>query len=106
VAPTPQAAERSAGTVPASVQSSVLLRLARLDASARQFARAATVTGTDAPLRHVAAPAELTTEQGPLAADALLAVHILRTGDPVRFAHPLIADAIASARCPSSPSRR
>ena len=96
VAPTAGAAAGLAGMVPESVLHSVVLRLSRLPATSRALAEAAAMLGPDAPLRVGAAVAELTNDDAGRAADGLVAAGLLRIGDPLRFAHPLIGEAIAA----------
>lgn len=96
VAPTAEAAAAVAGMVPDSVLRSVLLRLARLPHAAGALAEAAAVLGPDESLRVGVRVAELSAEDGESAADALVAAGILGSSDPLRFAHPLIAAAVAA----------
>lgn len=96
VAPTAETAAAVAGMVPDSVLRSVLLRLARLSPAAGALAEAAAVLGPDESLRVGVGVAELSADDGESAADALVAAGILGSSDPLRFAHPLIAAAVAA----------
>jgi hypothetical protein len=79
---------------PDAVSRSVLLRLSRLPREAAMLASAASVVGSGAPLRHVAALARLSQTDAGAAADALAVAGILEPGHPLRFAHPLLAGVI------------
>jgi DNA-binding CsgD family transcriptional regulator len=105
VAPTARTAAGLAGMVPDSVLHSVVLRLARLPATSRALAEAAAMLGPDAPLRVGAVVAELSDTDAGRAADALVAAGILRLGDPLQFAHPLIGEAVAAEMPQSARSR-
>jgi DNA-binding CsgD family transcriptional regulator len=82
--------------VPESVVQSVLVRLGRLTAPAQRLAEACAVLGDGSGLRHAATLAGLEPEAAERAADELAAAHVLAPGEPLRFAHPLIAAAIYS----------
>ncbi len=84
--------------VPASVVQSVLVRLARLGPACQRLAAAVAVLGGDAAMRHAAALAELELPAAEQAADRLADAHVLATGAPLRFAHPLIASAVRADR--------
>jgi DNA-binding CsgD family transcriptional regulator len=58
------------------------------------LARAVSVLDTDAELRHAAALAELDLPAAQNATDALTAAHILAPGRPLRFAHPIMRQAV------------
>ena len=98
------AAQSSAGTatearelrdlLPASIQQAILLRLARLSDEARSLARAVAVLGDGADPRQVADLADLDPKAVAVARDALAAVDVLEPGRPLRFAHPLVRNAI------------
>jgi DNA-binding CsgD family transcriptional regulator len=81
---------------PESVVNSVLLRLAGLPDPAPVLASALSVLGDGATLRQAAALAGVDGEAAEAGADALAAAHILRPGEPLVFAHPLIATAVHS----------
>ena len=94
IEPSGQAIERMRRLSPGAVSRSVLLRLSRLPREAAMLASAASVVGSGAPLRHVAALAGLSQPVAGAAADALAAAGILEPGHPLRFAHPLLAGVI------------
>lgn len=105
VAPTARAAAVVAGMVPASVMHSVVLRVARLPAPARELAESAAMLGPDAPLRLCAAVSGLDSDAAERAADALVAAGLLRRADPLLLSHPLIADALVAEVPPMARSR-
>ena len=80
--------------VPGSVHETVLARLRRLGEPAHRIAAAAAVLGDGALLRRAALLAEVEPVAAERAADALAAAHLLEPGEPLRFAHPLIARAV------------
>jgi DNA-binding CsgD family transcriptional regulator len=87
-------AARVSELAPASIQRAVLARLARLPVESRALARATAVLGDDAELR---VAAELAGVDGPAAAaaaDDLAKTGILEAGRPLRFAHPLLRNAV------------
>jgi len=90
--------EGSAGGVrrlgPRSIARSVLGRLGAMWPDALALARAVSVLDTDAELRHAAALAQLGVPAAQSAADALTAAHILAPGRPLRFAHPIMRQAV------------
>jgi DNA-binding CsgD family transcriptional regulator len=94
VAPTGDSAARVRSMVPESVLRSVLVRLTRFGASAGQLAQAVAVLGGQAGLRQARLLAGLDSESAERAADALAAAHILASGEPLRFTHPLIASSV------------
>jgi DNA-binding CsgD family transcriptional regulator len=79
---------------PESIQRSVLARLARLSEEARMLARATAVLGDDAEVHEAAALAGLDGSAAREAADALASAGILDAGRPLRFAHPLLRNAV------------
>jgi DNA-binding CsgD family transcriptional regulator len=79
---------------PESIQRSVLARLARLPDEAQMLARAVAVLGDDAEVREAAALAGLDSRQASESADALASASILEAGRPLRFAHPLLRNAV------------
>ena len=99
-------AQRSTGTAgeasglrdlaPATIRRSVLLRIARLPEGAGRLARAVAICGDSAEPRHAGALAELDPRETAAAADALVASGILEPGRPLRFAHPLVRNAVYS----------
>jgi DNA-binding CsgD family transcriptional regulator len=96
VDPTAAAAERVGELVPASVLHSVLSRLGRLGEDAQRVAEAAAVLGDGALLRQVTALADMGAMAAERGADELARASILAAGEPLRFAHPLIAAAVHS----------
>jgi DNA-binding CsgD family transcriptional regulator len=84
------------GLVPLTVLHSLLGQLARLGPDAAAIATALAVLGDGSPLRRVAALAELPAERAEATADVLAEVGLLGAGEPLRFAHPLIATAVHS----------
>jgi DNA-binding CsgD family transcriptional regulator len=87
-------AERAGDLVPATVLQSLAVRLGRLGSEASALAGALAVLGDGAPLRRVAALAELAADEAERAADALAAAGLIGPGEPLGFVHPLIAAAI------------
>ncbi len=75
---------------PERLRDSVLMRLFRMPAAARELVRAVAVLETDAELRHAATLAGLEAEEASSAADQLAAARILGQGTPLRFAHPIL----------------
>ena len=82
---------------PSAVSRRVQTSLWRLDAGARAMATATAILGEDVPLRRAATLARLTDEQAIAAADALARADILRVGEPLRFRHPLVRDAVLTS---------
>ena len=75
-------------------------RLARLPAGSEPFVRALAVLGPRAPLRHVAALADLELERAAALADALRAASILAQDDELDFAHPVVGAAVDEGLAP------
>jgi DNA-binding CsgD family transcriptional regulator len=96
VPPTAASVERVEELVPASVLHSLLSRLGRLGAGPQRIAEAVAVLGDRALLRHAAVLADLDPRAAEEAADALWKAGMLAPGEPLRFAHPLIATAVRS----------
>jgi len=94
VAPTAASVAAVKALVPDTVIHSFLTQLGRLGEEAEALAAAAAVLGDGAPLRQVAALAGVAAAPAEDAADALAAAGILARGEPIRFAHPLIATAV------------
>ena len=86
--------EQIRALAPESISRSVLVRVGRLDPGATALARAVSILGDGAAVRHAAALASLDGDQAAGAIDALSAAQILAPGDPVSFVHPLVARAI------------
>ncbi|MGH2953153.1 MAG: ATP-binding protein [Solirubrobacterales bacterium] len=83
-----------AGVVPDAVTHHVLVRLARLPASAARLARAVAVLGTNVDLRLAQQVAGLDEAAASEAADALARADLFRSEGPLEFAHPLIREAV------------
>lgn len=96
IPPTVESVSRVEQLVPATVLHSLLTRLGRLGEPALRIAAAVAVLGDHARLRHAAALAELGMPEAEAAADALAKARILAAGEPLGFAHPLIATAVYS----------
>ncbi len=79
---------------PRAVSRTLLLRLARLDASAIRVAQAVAVLGDSAELGAVARLTGLDERAVAEATRALAAVEILRPDTPLGFVHPLVRDAV------------
>ena len=92
IEPTSVASSRVAGLAPRAVSHSVVRRLSRLSASARDLARAAAVLG-EADLRLAAGLAGVDPAAA-TAADELAAAGILEEGRPLRFVHPIVRAAV------------
>ena len=99
IEPTSVASSRVAGLAPRAVSHSVVQRLSRLSASARDLARAAAVLG-EADLRLAAGLAELDPGTAATAADELAAAGILEEGRPLRFVHPIVRAAVEADLSP------
>jgi DNA-binding CsgD family transcriptional regulator len=76
--------------------------LARLDEDAQTIARAAATLGEEVPLQRAAVIAELSAERAGPAADALARAGILIVGEPLRFRHPLVREAVLNSIEPRS----
>ena len=94
IAPTASSAAQVRSLVPDSVLRAVLVRLARLGEPAELLAKAVAVLGNRAPMRQARLLAGLDVAPAEQAADALAGAHIMAPGEPLRFAHPLIATAV------------
>jgi DNA-binding CsgD family transcriptional regulator len=80
--------------VPETVMHALLTQLGRLGEAPEAIAAAAAVLGDGAPLRQVGALAKVDAAAAERAADTLAVAGILARGEPIRFAHPLIATAV------------
>jgi DNA-binding CsgD family transcriptional regulator len=94
VPPTAGAAARVAETGPRTVANATMLRLSRASPAASDVARAAAVWGPHARVDRLARLARLGPEDTQEAMDALIGMGILAPGQPARFAHPLVHQAI------------
>ncbi len=81
---------------PTAVAQAVLLRLSAAPAAATALVRAVAVLGDGASLAEAAALAGLAEEEVARAADLLVALAILRTGDGLEFAHPIVREAVSA----------
>jgi DNA-binding CsgD family transcriptional regulator len=93
-------AARLTDLVPEAIVSSVIARLGTMSSGARTLACAMSVLGDGAALPHAAQLAGLTSQAAADAADALVAVHMLRAGQPLSFVHPLVRSAVAASMSP------
>jgi DNA-binding CsgD family transcriptional regulator len=93
VVPTDDAARRVSRLLPESVMDAVVANLARLPETAKRLANAIAVLG-QAPLPHAAELAGLDITEAEQAADLLAAAGLLRLGEPLAFAHPLLGSAV------------
>jgi DNA-binding CsgD family transcriptional regulator/Tfp pilus assembly protein PilF len=99
IEPTAAACSRVAGLAPRAVSHSVVQRLSRLSAPARELARAAAVLG-EADLRLAAGLAGVDLSTAATAADELAAAGILEGGRPLRFVHPIVRAAVEADLSP------
>src|SRR6266571_1989676 len=100
IKPTAAACSRVAALTPRAVSHSVVLRLRRISAAARQLARATAVLG-EADLRLAARLADA--DPGAAgAADELAAAGILEEGRPLRFVHPIVRAAVEADLSPGA----
>jgi DNA-binding CsgD family transcriptional regulator len=79
---------------PAAVAQTVLLRLAGRPSAARKLVQAVAVLGDGASLGEAARLADLPERGAARAADLLAALEILRAGDTLEFAHPIVGEAV------------
>jgi DNA-binding CsgD family transcriptional regulator len=94
LSPTSKDADALSDLRPERVAESVLARLALLSDDARRLAEVAAVGGGRLPLRDAVAVAGIEVEPGRRAADALVDLAILASGDPLGFVHPLVQAAV------------
>ncbi|MCW3004122.1 MAG: transcriptional regulator, LuxR family, partial [Conexibacter sp.] len=93
-----------AALVPETLARSVLATLDRMGDAARALANAVAVLD-EGPLRRAAELAALPADVAEATADALAARHVLLPGEPVRFAHPVVAGAVVQALTPFERAR-
>ncbi len=91
-----QLALHARALAPDAVARSVRVRVGRLGMAASALARSVAILGDDAPLRQAARLARLSVASAASAADALAAVEILLAREPMRYVHPLVAQAVAN----------
>ena len=94
IPPTAGSVAQVRSLVPDSVLHAILVRLARLGEPAETLAKAVAVLGDRAPMRRAGLLAGLDAAAAEQAADALAGAHIMVPGEPLRFAHPLIATSV------------
>jgi AAA ATPase-like protein len=94
VAPREASAARVLATGTDSVARTVLVRISRLPRGSLELARATSVLGDGAPLRHAAELAGLDVPSAGTAVDALATDGLLRPGEPLRFMHPIVRTSI------------
>jgi DNA-binding CsgD family transcriptional regulator len=85
---------RVRGIGPAAVSQAVLLRLSGRPAATTALVRALAVLGDGASLSETARLAELGEEEAARAADLLISLEILRAGEGLEFAHPIVREAV------------
>src|SRR2546429_627448 len=102
IGPGEAGADRVAGLGPRSVAQEVALRVARLGPAATGLARAASILGDDAALRHAAALAGLAMADAAASADRLAGIGGFEPETPVQFGHAVVRtaghDGISRAR--------
>ncbi|HEX5407167.1 MAG TPA: AAA family ATPase [Pseudonocardiaceae bacterium] len=94
-----------AGLVPGTVLRSVLARMARLPADTAVLATSIAVLGDGTPLSRAATHAGLDLVTAEHAADRLATACLVRPGNPLTFAHPLIGAAVHADLPPFARSR-
>ncbi len=94
LSPDSREAARVRGIGPASVAEAVLLRLDDRPAAATALVRAVAVLGDGATLAEAAGLAALEEDEATDAADLLTTVAILRPGESLEFAHPIVREAV------------
>ena len=85
--------------IPEGVSRTVLLRLEDVEPAARALAEAVAILG-EAPLRVAGALAGLGRREADQAADDLIARHVLAEREPMRFAQPLLGEALSVTIAP------
>jgi DNA-binding CsgD family transcriptional regulator len=99
----PVGAIRSAA--PAAVGRRVQAALARVDPAARALAGAAAILGQEVPLARAALLAEVSPARASACADVLAREGILSVGEPLRFRHPLVLEAVLNSIEPRARAR-
>jgi DNA-binding CsgD family transcriptional regulator len=94
IGPGEAGADRVAGLGPRSVAQEVALRVARLGPAATGLARAASILGDDAALRHAAALAGLGMADAAASADRLAGIGVFQPGTPLQFVHAIVRTAV------------
>jgi DNA-binding CsgD family transcriptional regulator len=90
---------------PRVVTRAIAARLGRLSASARSLVAALTVLGDDAPGAQLRALAGLSEDDLQLAAAELVRVSVAAPGDGLRFAHPIVRNAVSADIAPAELDR-
>jgi DNA-binding CsgD family transcriptional regulator len=103
--PTAATAERLGQLAPESVRRAVARRLRAMPEAARALAEALAVLGTAAPLRRILQIAEIDVETATPAADKLISMGMLRSGESLEFVHPLVRSAVRGSISPVNRSR-
>jgi DNA-binding CsgD family transcriptional regulator len=93
------------GAAPAAVGRRVQTAMGRLDGATQALARAAAILGDEVPLRRAAALAGVEHGHAGVAADALVRGGILVVGEPLRFRHPLVRQAVLESIEPRARAR-
>jgi DNA-binding CsgD family transcriptional regulator len=99
----PFAVLRSAA--PAAVGRRVHTALARLDRASQAVAKATAILGDEVQMQRAAILADIDGESASNAADALARAGILSVGDPLRFRHPLVREAVLESIEPRARAR-
>jgi DNA-binding CsgD family transcriptional regulator/tetratricopeptide (TPR) repeat protein len=94
IGPGEAGADRVVGLGPRSVAQEVALRVARLGPAATGLARAASILGDDAALRHAAALAGLGMADAAASADRLAGIGVFEPGTPLQFVHAIVRAAV------------
>jgi DNA-binding CsgD family transcriptional regulator len=94
IGPGEAGADRVAALGPRSVAQEVALRVARLGPAAGELARAASILGDDAALRHAAALAGLGLADAAASADRLAGIGVFEPGTPLQFVHAIVRTAV------------
>lgn len=102
VVPDSASAAQIESVVPESVLNAVVARLVGLSTTARSFAQVLAVVGDGTSLERVRKLSGIEPEEALTVVHALAGAGILRPGRPPRFAHPLVASALA-AQVPELP---
>jgi DNA-binding CsgD family transcriptional regulator len=82
------------GAAPAAIGRRVQTALARAHGDAQAIARATAILGDEVPLQRAAALAAVQLPAASVAADELASWGILAVGEPLRFRHPLVREAV------------
>ena len=90
---------------PAAVGRRVRAALARLDSPGQAIAKAAAVLGDEVPLQRAAELAAVDPDSAGAAVDALADADILMVGEPLRFRHPLVREAVLESLEPRARAR-